>query len=1232
MRAGPQAIPSIEIAPGALARLQEVTGPVVYNRKFNFFLSQMPAGWEVVQDPAGEDGRRDALDLSLVNPDYRLRAAFQAIPVPSRESWMEEREDYRRGLEAGGRSLQSEEWASGSGLRWQVDTWQEAPGRTRSLFGAYRSGMGYGFEFWTESPTIASGELWAEEVRAVVRAFGIINPSGFVYNRQMGPGLLHDSGVFGYQVRSESEPGFAPGEALGRIRQDSGFIDFAHTTAEGALVVIIPFHLGSLRPNMDAVLFALSRFLGFDPTLTGVSDYRAYSTGDFRVREFRQANSGPDRSQQRFVRILGAPTHVFAAIVSAPADFPRSVIDNALAVVDGIELRPVEARFREGPALGSDAAQAHALICRFIGQFYLERGDPARALEFFQAATHHVPDFLGLQITRVDTLLQLRRFENALEVLKTLPRPREFSAALTARRAFALAETGEVDEALRAYQQACQEGLDDPFFLRDFTTRLMERGRADEAVHWLLAWVEESADPGLRVQLARAFLANGQSVRAEAELLAFGERLGVIPEAVHALADLYLTRDQVEAAVALIRRFLDPETDPSAAYGLGQAALRREDFHQARDWFAQAVRLSPLNPELRRMLDLTEAALGRRESGLDSDPIDPVPLPEGLWESLPALTESGVPEGTGAVYRRLGQAVWFSPGQPQKDTWFYDCRVLTAEGIGLVNEVSVEFSPLYERVSINRIRVWDASGLQVSEGETGGAYQVDDFSDGLVTDRKLLVIPIPGLVAGGRFELVVTRETRDPVEAPRYSRIWLARNQPSGGGVLWVAGMSEAVAHAHTESVTLEVRKDGLLWTAPAYVPPPPSAFPPPPHRIHPMVWLGPKGGTWSGLGREYAGRIANLLQPEPELELLSARLTAGLANPAGRARKLLAYVQDNLAYHGVLFGSRAQMPNPAGLVLARRYGDCKDFTVLLCQLLSGAGMPAFPALVNTRRDFHPGIVSLDQFDHMIVYLPETEGGLFLDPTDRSLPFGLPPRGLAGLPALIIDPAEPRLVSVPPYPADSFQVRVERSITPSASGLIEVREEVTFEGYFAAFVRDRLSGLPQNRHPTALRSLLDRSSFPAPMTDLQVAGLDDRASALSISYRYLQDNAFWPVGPYFTGRLPASWELYLLDLEPEDIPRQIPFWLEYPFSVQATSRWLPPPGWTVRPLPAPAQTSRFFTLAQDPSPSDQQSLSLTFTLQIPPGLFPAQDFHQFLQDCRSAAHRLASPVLLLQEK
>ena len=89
-----------------------------------------------------------------------------------------------------------------------------------------------------------------------------------------------------------------------------------------------------------------------------------------------------------------------------------------------------------------------------------------------------------------------------------------------------------------------------------------------------------------------------------------------------------------------------------------------------------------------------------------------------------------------------------------------------------------------------------------------------------------------------------------------------------------------------------------------------------------------------------------------------------------------VCYVSTQFHYIGIAFGIGRYQPHSAAEVLANQYGDCKDKHTLLASLLTAAGIPAYPALINTSREVDEEVPSPGQFDHVITVVPRRRAGV----------------------------------------------------------------------------------------------------------------------------------------------------------------------------------------------------------------------------------------------------------------
>lgn len=111
--------------------------------------------------------------------------------------------------------------------------------------------------------------------------------------------------------------------------------------------------------------------------------------------------------------------------------------------------------------------------------------------------------------------------------------------------------------------------------------------------------------------------------------------------------------------------------------------------------------------------------------------------------------------------------------------------------------------------------------------------------------------------------------------------------------------------------------------------------------------------------------------------------LDSDLTNKEDVILKAIQFVQDDVRYLGFESGISAYKPNNPIDVLNRRFGDCKDKSVLLIEILRSMNIEASPIFVNTSETI--GIERLlpspTAFDHVVVTFKYNDKDYYVDPT-----------------------------------------------------------------------------------------------------------------------------------------------------------------------------------------------------------------------------------------------------------
>jgi len=142
----------------------------------------------------------------------------------------------------------------------------------------------------------------------------------------------------------------------------------------------------------------------------------------------------------------------------------------------------------------------------------------------------------------------------------------------------------------------------------------------------------------------------------------------------------------------------------------------------------------------------------------------------------------------------------------------------------------------------------------------------------------------------------------------------------------------------------------------------------------------------WSMFQKWEKALLEDAMRTSPELEAVTKEVIGSATTPMEKLFNIQAYLEHDIRYQMDYEHTIAGVkPHAAPVVLARRYGDCKDKSVLFITMAKIAGIEARFALVQTRMG-GPIIreLPMQQFNHAIVYVPSQKGiakGRFFDPT-----------------------------------------------------------------------------------------------------------------------------------------------------------------------------------------------------------------------------------------------------------
>jgi hypothetical protein len=203
-------------------------------------------------------------------------------------------------------------------------------------------------------------------------------------------------------------------------------------------------------------------------------------------------------------------------------------------------------------------------------------------------------------------------------------------------------------------------------------------------------------------------------------------------------------------------------------------------------------------------------------------------------------------------------------------------------------------------------------------------------------------------------------------------------------------------------------------------------------------------------------------------LVAMTKEITEGASTDLEKATRIFHWVQDHIRYVAFEDGWRGFIPYPATEILEKRYGDCKDMTHLMQEMMEVVNVKAEHTWVGTRklpyRYEETPCLSVD--NHLILSVFIDGQHYILDATDLHTPFGVPTTFILSKEVLFrnID-GNYKVYKVPEYEAEDCVIKDEFNLLAdgdkvlgSATKNIETFEYTNFlHAYGSANVeRDRV--------------------------------------------------------------------------------------------------------------------------------------------------------------------------------
>jgi hypothetical protein len=288
--------------------------------------------------------------------------------------------------------------------------------------------------------------------------------------------------------------------------------------------------------------------------------------------------------------------------------------------------------------------------------------------------------------------------------------------------------------------------------------------------------------------------------------------------------------------------------------------------------------------------------------------------------------------------------------------------------------------------------------------------------------------------------------------------------------------------------------------------------------------------------------------------------LVSNITSPAEKIKLLYQYMQRNMRYVSIQLGIGGFKPFAVSFVDEKKYGDCKALTNYMRHLLTVAGIPSYPALINAGYNKLPADPSFptDPFNHVILCVPIGKDTTWLECTSNTNLAGELGSFTENKKALLLTDQGGILVNTPKsyYGANKLTLHTLVNVTPN--GGAEVSSKMEAIGEAASL----LQYISQQNEDDQKEMLMRHLRFKQPET-FKVASINDNKANLGVTmvydklYEFNAGNKFF--FPLSVNKLSERLKMAL---------RETDYVFKYPYTKRDTTVFQLPPNYILEAVPA----------------------------------------------------------------
>ena len=659
---------------------------------------------------------------------------------------------------------------------------------------------------------------------------------------------------------------------------------------------------------------------------------------------------------------------------------------------------------------------------------------------------------------------------------------------------------------------------------------------------------EKQPTERLGIYVARTFMGLNRYSEAADLLMDTKKQFGASSRLAVVYAEILLFLNRYGEALSISEEaLLKDRKNADLLIAKGKSLFYLRNYKAAEQTFNQALAVKSESEDAKSYLSASKAFLGKADIKAIQKAIEPIEAKPADIKKL-VLDSLSKEKKYPVAAHYLQESVKVGPGQPWVSTEQRFLQVLNTAGVQLFSELVIDFLPGVDRIYINALDVYDSTlKLKYSWNPKSG-YITYATASAHSSEAQTAHLPLQ-LAVGDFIYYMASRTSIKADGSVPYTHYKFSREYPVGKSIFKVYADTTKILFDEYGDIERTGFLNGIEWRQDNPVIIHKEPYMPAYKDFGSGVVLAAKL-YWSEEGERYGNLIQHQYKNSiPVRE--QAFEVAGTKNKLNAIYAVSDWVRANIKYSKRDFGGHSLIPKPSLATLQEKQGDCKDQSLLLQEMLGAIGVKSHLALINQDESGSEALSSIQQFNHVILYVPATKDypSLWVDPSDKVSNRRPIPLDLEGRVALVINGDSSYSTLTPVLEINQeHEAFLFHRLRIDEHGIGYFRDSLVFTGKFASAIRNELLQREQKEQNDYFSKWISQSLESAELILLKPQNIEDFSKPLILLMVYSSPQ----FSPY-----PALWERSLMRLpaiKERYHPIRIPHETKFHYSLSVTSQ------------------------------------------------------------------------------